>query len=81
MSFFCCPNCGHRSDLFGHGGARHEAEVLGVPFLAEIPLLLDIRTSADAGTPIAAQAPDSEAGRAYAQLAKRVAESLRLSVR
>ncbi len=78
MSFFCCPNCGHRSELFGHGGARREAETLGVPFLGEVPLLLDIRTSADAGTPIAAREPDSEAGRAYATVAARVAASLRL---
>ena len=79
MSFFCCPNCGHRSELFGHGGARLEAGTLGVPFLGEIPLLLDIRASADAGTPIMAQAPDGEAGRAYAAVAAAVAASLRLS--
>ncbi|MGE0416698.1 MAG: Mrp/NBP35 family ATP-binding protein [Acetobacteraceae bacterium] len=72
MSFFCCPNCGHRSDIFGHGGARQEAAKLGTEFLGEIPLLLDIRTAADAGTPIAASAPDSEAGRAYDALARRV---------
>ena len=78
MSFFCCPKCGERSDLFGHGGARREAATLGVPFLGEVPLLLDIRTSADAGTPIAARQPDSEAGRAYATVAARVAASLRL---
>nr|WP_321986915.1 Mrp/NBP35 family ATP-binding protein [uncultured Lichenicoccus sp.] len=78
MSFFCCPNCGERTELFGHGGARREAEALGVPFLAEIPLLLDIRTSSDAGTPIMASAPDSDAGRAYSGLAERVAASLRL---
>ena len=47
MSFFCCPNCNHRSDIFGHGGARKEAEKLGTEFLGEIPLLLDIRTAAD----------------------------------
>ncbi len=78
MSFFCCPNCGERTELFGHGGARQEAAKLGVPFLAEIPLLLDIRTSADAGTPIMASAPESEAGIAYAGLAERVAAGLRL---
>ena len=78
MSFFCCPKCGERTELFGHGGARREAAVLGVPFLAEIPLLLDIRASADAGTPIMAAAPGSDAGRAYAGLAERVAEALRL---
>jgi len=72
MSFFCCPNCGHRSDIFGHGGARAEAARLDTEFLGEIPLLLDIREAADAGTPIAAQAPDSEGGKAYAALAERV---------
>ena len=72
MSFFCCPNCGHRAEIFGHGGARAEAARLGGAFLGEVPLLLDIRTSGDAGTPIAAAAPESEAGRAFAAIAARV---------
>ena len=72
MSFFCCPNCGHRTEIFGHGGARAEAAKLGAEFLGEIPLLLDIRTAADAGTPIVASAPDSEGARAYALLAARI---------
>ena len=72
MSFFCCPNCGHRSEIFGHGGARAEAQKLGVEFLGEIPLLLDIRTAADAGTPIVASAPGSEAARAYRDVATRL---------
>ncbi|MBV9537790.1 MAG: Mrp/NBP35 family ATP-binding protein [Acidisphaera sp.] len=72
MSFYCCPNCGHRAELFGHGGARLESQRLGVPFLGEVPLLLEIRTAADAGTPIVAAAPDSEAARCYADLANRV---------
>ena len=72
MSFFCCPNCGHRAEIFGHGGARSEAVRLGTEFLGEIPLLLDIRTASDAGTPIAASAPESEAGKAYADLAERI---------
>ena len=72
MSYFCCPNCGHRSEIFGHGGARAEAARQGVEFLGEIPLLLDIRTAADAGTPIAASAPDSDGAKAYAALAERV---------
>ena len=76
MSTFCCPNCGHETALFGHGGAQREAEALGVPFLGEVPLLLDIRTTADAGTPIAASAPDSPAAQAYAAVARRVADSL-----
>jgi ATP-binding protein involved in chromosome partitioning len=72
MSFFCCPNCGHRSEVFGHGGARNEAHRLGAEFLGEIPLLLDIRTASDAGTPIAASAPDSDAAKAYGELARKV---------
>ena len=72
MSFFCCPNCGHRTDIFGHGGARAEAARLGIEFLGEIPLLLDIRTASDAGTPIAALAPESEAAKAYDALARTV---------
>lgn len=79
MSFFCCPNCGHRAELFGHGGARLEAERLRVPFLGEIPLLLDIRESGDAGAPVAATAPDSPAGQAYAVLASRVWTALSAS--
>jgi ATP-binding protein involved in chromosome partitioning len=76
MSMFCCPNCGHATPLFGHGGARREAEALGVPFLGEVPLLLDIRTTADAGTPITASDPDSPAALAYKAIATRVWNSL-----
>jgi ATP-binding protein involved in chromosome partitioning len=76
MSTFCCPNCGHETALFGHGGARREAGALGVPFLGEVPLLLDIRTTADAGTPITASAPDSQAAAAYRAIADRVWDSL-----
>jgi len=72
MSYYCCPNCGHRAELFGHGGARLEAERLGTAFLGEVPLLLDIRTASDAGTPIVAAAPDSEAGTAFAAVARAV---------
>ena len=69
MSSFACPHCGQTTHLFGHGGARREAETLGVPFLGEVPLLLDIRETSDAGTPIVAAAPDSPAARAYAAIA------------
>ena len=72
MSFYCCPNCGHRADIFGHGGAKTEAARLGAEFLGEIPLLLEIRTASDAGTPISASAPDSDAAKAYGDLAARV---------
>lgn len=76
MSYFCCPHCHHRTDLFGHGGARAEAERAGVPFLGEIPLLAAIRASGDEGTPIVLSAPDSEAALAYTALAASVRQSL-----
>lgn len=72
MSFFCCPACGHRAEIFGHGGARDEATRLGTDFLGEVPLLLDIRNASDAGKPVVAAAPESEAGRAFAAVAERV---------
>ncbi|HUB43507.1 MAG TPA: Mrp/NBP35 family ATP-binding protein [Acetobacteraceae bacterium] len=76
MSYYCCPNCGHRAELFGHGGARLEAQRLGAAFLGEVPLLLDIRTASDAGTPIVAAAPESEAAKAFAAVASAVWEKL-----
>jgi ATP-binding protein involved in chromosome partitioning len=74
MSYFACPHCGERSDIFGHGGARTEAERLGVPFLGQVPLLAAVRASGDAGTPIVLGAPDSEAAAAFRAIAARVAE-------
>ncbi|MDB5638946.1 MAG: sodium:proton antiporter, partial [Bradyrhizobium sp.] len=58
MSYFQCPHCGTKSDIFGHGGARHEAERLAVPFLGEIPLHLSIRAMSDSGTPVVESEPD-----------------------
>lgn len=70
MSSYICPNCGHEAHIFGHGGVRAEAEKLGLPFLGEIPLSLDVRLAGDAGTPIAAgEGPIAEA---YAVLAQRL---------
>ena len=69
MSFYCCPNCGHRAELFGHGGAKQEAHKMGAPYLGGVPLLLDIRTNADAGTPVVAAAPNSDAAKAFVDLA------------
>ncbi len=76
MSAFACPHCGHESHIFGHGGARLEAQRQGVEFLGEIPLLLDIREGADRGLPVVAAAPDSPAARAYTALAARVWEKV-----
>jgi ATP-binding protein involved in chromosome partitioning len=72
MSYFCCPSCGHRSEIFGHGGARREAERLGAEFLGEIPIRLDIRTTSDEGAPIAATMPDGEEAALYRAIAARV---------
>jgi ATP-binding protein involved in chromosome partitioning len=77
MSVFCCPNCGHRSDIFGHGGARAEAAQLGHAFLGEIPLLLEVRSMSDAGTPIVAAAPESEGARAFIAIAASLADRLK----
>jgi len=69
MSTFICPKCGERSDIFGHGGARKEAERLGVPFLGEVPLHLAIRETSDAGRPVVATDPDGPHAAAYRAIA------------
>jgi len=81
MSIFVCPNCGHESHIFGHGGARATAEGLGAPFLGEIPLVSAIRETSDAGTPIVAQAPESREAHAFLALAAAVAGTLSEPVR
>ncbi len=65
MSYFLCPQCGTRSDIFGHGGARHEAERLNVPFLGEVPLDMTIRETSDAGLPVVATEPDGPHAKIY----------------
>lgn len=72
MSYFLCPSCGTRSDIFGHGGAANEANKLGVPFLGEVPLHMDIRATSDAGKPITATAPDSPHAQIYRDIAAKV---------
>jgi ATP-binding protein involved in chromosome partitioning len=76
MSYFCCPNCGHRSEIFAHGGARACAEKYGVDFLAEIPLDLQIRETSDDGRPIVASQPRSPQAEAYRHLAQSVRDKL-----
>jgi ATP-binding protein involved in chromosome partitioning len=76
MSYFSCPNCGHRSEIFSHGGARREAEKLGVEFLCEVPLAITIRETSDEGTPIVVAQPDSEHAKVYRELARRVWEKV-----
>ncbi|MBR1227947.1 MULTISPECIES: Mrp/NBP35 family ATP-binding protein [unclassified Bradyrhizobium] len=76
MSYFQCPHCGTRSDIFGHGGARHEAERLGVPFLGEIPLHMSIRTTSDSGNPVVASEPDGPHAAIYREIGTKVRDQL-----
>jgi ATP-binding protein involved in chromosome partitioning len=76
MSYYLCPHCGERAEIFGHGGAREEAEKLGVPFLGEVPLHLDIRTTSDSGHPIVVSQPDSPYAQIYKNIAGRVWKQL-----
>jgi ATP-binding protein involved in chromosome partitioning len=76
MSYFICPQCGTRSDIFSHGGARHEAERLRVPFLGEVPLHMTIREKSDSGLPVVATEPDGEHARIYREIASRVRDQL-----
>ena len=76
MSYFQCPQCGTRSDIFGHGGARHEAERLGVPFLGEIPLHMSIRTTSDEGNPVVVSEPDGPHAAIYRAIGTRVRDQL-----
>jgi ATP-binding protein involved in chromosome partitioning len=76
MSYFLCPHCGERSEIFGHGGARSEAARLGVPFLGEIPLALSIREHSDDGRPIVVHEPDGAYAGTYKAIALSVLEAL-----
>ena len=81
MSTFICPHCGTRSDIFGHGGGRREAERLGVPFLGEVPLDITIREKSDAGLPVVSAAPDNPHAQYYRAIAARVRDGLAASGR
>jgi len=77
MSYFLCPECGTRSDIFGHGGARREAVRLSVPFLGEVPLHMTIREKSDAGLPVVATEPDGPHAKIYRDIAARVRDQLK----
>ncbi|MEC8060920.1 MAG: Mrp/NBP35 family ATP-binding protein [Pseudomonadota bacterium] len=76
MSFFHCPKCGERSDIFGHGGARADAEAYGVDFLGEVPLHMAIRSAGDGGAPIVVGAPESPEATAFMTVAAAVRDRL-----
>ena len=76
MSYFVCPECGHREEIFKHGGGRRTAEQLGVPFLGEIPLHMSIRTTSDDGNPVVASDPDGPHAAIYRAIGTKVRDQL-----
>jgi len=76
MSYFLCPHCGGRSEIFSHGGARLEAERLGTEFLGEVPLDIVIRETSDDGRPITVSAPDTPYAQLFRAIAARVWEKV-----
>ena len=76
MSTFICPHCGSATDVFAHGGAKSEANRLGVAFLGEVPLTLAIRETSDAGRPVVVSAPSSSAAEAYRNIAAKAWDEL-----
>jgi len=76
MSYFLCPHCGHRSEIFSHGGARREAERLGTEFLGEVPLDVAIRETSDGGRPIAVAEPQGPHALLFRQMAARIWEKV-----
>ncbi len=77
MSFFVCPNCGHESHIFSHGGARLEAEKLGIEFLGEVPLDIEIRETSDSGRPIVVSRPDSPHAKTFVAIAERIRDKVK----
>ena len=76
MSYYLCPKCGTRADIFGHAGAKTAAEEMKVPFLGEIPLHIDIRENADNGTPIVFAEPESRFTAVYEDIAAKIIAKL-----
>ena len=76
MSVFICPHCGHEAHIFGHGGARAEAEKTKTPFLGEVPLVPLIRETSDAGSPVVASHPNGAEAQAFLAIAAQVAQKI-----
>ena len=72
MSYFLCPHCGGRSDIFSHGGGRKEAARLGVPFLGEVPLDMVIRETSDGGNPVVVSHPEAAHSHVYREIAAQI---------
>jgi ATP-binding protein involved in chromosome partitioning len=76
MSYFACPHCGERSDIFGHGGANREAQKLDIPFLGEIPLEISVRETSDSGNPIMVSQPECPIAQSYKNIALKIWEGI-----
>jgi ATP-binding protein involved in chromosome partitioning len=80
MSYFLCPHCNERTHIFGSGGGRREAERLGVPLLAEIPIDPQIAEGGDRGFPLMVRSPESAVGKIYTDLAESVRKELGIEI-
>jgi ATP-binding protein involved in chromosome partitioning len=76
MSFFACPHCDERTEIFGHGGGRAMAEDMKIPFLGEVPIDTRVRSGGDLGEPVVSAAPDSAAAEAFREVAGKVAAQI-----
>ncbi len=76
MSYFACPHCNTRTEIFRHGGGRKASEEMGIPFLGEVPIDPEVVLGGDNGTPIVSKNPDSPAARAYEDVAWKTACAL-----
>ncbi len=79
MSYYHCPHCGQREDIFGHGGAREASAKTEIPFLGEVPLDAAIRVQSDEGRPVALGAEDSPGARAFHEIAGRLAAQISIA--
>ena len=80
MSYFICRHCGEREEIFGHGGGKKTAEMLGVPFLGEVPIDPKVVVGGDSGEPIVVLEPSSPAAEAFRELARRVVKQVESGV-
>ena len=81
MSYFLCPHCGERTDIFGEGGGQEAADTLGVPMLGQVPLVTTLREGGDTGSPIVVTDPDSPAARVLREAAREIARTAKTKVR
>ena len=77
MSYFVCPHCNTRAEIFAHGGGRREAERQNVPFLGEVPIYPEIRAGGDTGQPVVVSAPQSPAAKAFTDIARALVEKIK----